>query len=203
MDAGRFSRLRRFKQGGISYAVNDISESELALAPLYVEKVCFDISKPIGEELQPLLGTVDLMFSYNVFEHVSDATRAYQNIYALLAPGGVCLNFHPVLYSAPFVVNLLLPEDLSSKLLRLFFPNCRPDEVPKHPARYDLCVIRKSICSRLKAIGYRDVWQVPFWYHDYFKKIPGAYHLDHAVAAMADRNDWTGFASYSYTLLAK
>jgi hypothetical protein len=150
-----------------------------------------------------LLGTVDLMFSQMVFEHVSDAVRAYQNVHALLAPGGVCLNFHPVLYSAPFVVNWLLPEALSSRILRLFDPKRRPDEVPKHPARYDLCVIRKSIRNRLSAIGYRRVWQVPFWYHDYFMRIPGIYQLDHAAAAMADRNNWTGFASFSYTLVAK
>jgi hypothetical protein len=39
---------------------------------------------------------------------------------------------------------------------------------------------------------------VPFWYHDYFVKIPGVYQLDHA-AAMAERNNWTGFASFSYS----
>jgi SAM-dependent methyltransferase len=195
--------LEEITQAGVSYVVNDISESELALAPAYFEKVCFDISKPIGEEHQALLGTVDLMFSQMVFEHVSDAVRAYQNVHALLAPGGVCLNFHPVLYSVPFVVNWLLPEALSSRILRLFDPKRRPDEVPKHPARYDLCVIRKSIRNRLSAIGYRHVWQVPFWYHDYFMKIPGVYQLDHAAAAMADRNNWTGFASFSYTLVAK
>ena len=115
-------------QAGISYVVNDISESELALAPPYFEKVCFDIAKPIGEEHKALLGTVNMMFSQMVFEHVSDAMRAYQNIYALLAPGGVCLNFHPVLYSVPFVVNWVMPEFVSGRLLRLFFPNRRPDE---------------------------------------------------------------------------
>jgi len=190
-------------EAGINYVVNDISESELALAPPYFEKVCFDIAKPIGEEHQALFGTVDLMFSQMVFEHVSDAIRAYQNVHALLAPGGVCLNFHPVLYSIPFLVNWLLPETLSSQLLRLVFPNRRSDEVPKHPAWYDLCLIRKSIRNRLSAIGYRRVWQVPFWYHDYFTKIPGVYQLDHAAAAIADRNNWTGFASFSYTLVAK
>ena len=191
------------KDIGVSYVVNDVSESELALAPPYFEKVCFDISKPIGEQHRNLLGTVDLMFSQMVFEHVPDATRAYQNIYALLAPGGVCLNFHPVLYSIPFVVNWLMPELLSSRILRFFFPNRRPDEVPKYPARYDLCVIRQSVRNRLSAIGYRRVWQVPFWRHDYFINIPGVYQLDNAAADMADRNNWTGLASFSYTLVAK
>ncbi len=190
-------------QAGLSYVVNDISESELALAPAYFEKSCFDISKPISNKHKDLLGNIDLMFSQMVFEHVSDAMQAYQNIHALLAPGGVCLNFHPVLYSAPFVVNWLLPEFLSSRILRLVDSRRRPDEVPKHPARYDLCVVKESIRNRLSAIGYRGVWQVPFWHHDYFKKIPGVYQLDHAAATMADRNNWTSFASFSYTLVTK
>ncbi len=195
--------IEEVTQAGFSYVVNDISESELALAPPYYEKACFDISKPLGEEHKALLGTVDLMFSQMVFEHVSDATRAYQNIHDILAPGGICLNFHPVLYSIPFVVNWLMPEVISSQILRFFFPNRRPDEVPKHPARYDLCVIRKSIRNRLSAIGYRHVSQVPFWYHDYFMNIPGVFQLDRAAASLADRNNWTSFASFSYTMVAK
>jgi SAM-dependent methyltransferase len=202
---GRWPRFSvdEIRQAGISYIVNDISESELALAPPEFDKLCFDIAKPLDEKRQSMPGGVDVMFSQMVFEHVSDASRAYQNIYSLLAPGGVCLNFHPVLYSVPFVVNWLMPEAMSSRLLRLFFPNRRPDEVPKHPAHYDLCVISDSIRSQLKAIGFRRVWQVPFWHHGYFTKIPGVYQLDHAAASMAERNDWAKFASFSYTLVVK
>jgi SAM-dependent methyltransferase len=188
---------------GIRYVVNDISDSELALAPSQFDKACFDISRPIGEDHKYLIGTVDLIFSQMVFEHVPDAMQAYRSIYALLAPGGVCLNFHPVLYSIPFVINWLAPEMVSSQLLRVFHPNRRPDEVPKHPARYDLCVISESTRNRLSGIGYRRVWQVPFWHHGYFIKIPVINQLDHAAAAFADRHNWTRFASFSYTLLAK
>ncbi len=200
---GRWPLLSTSEACDIRYLVNDISESELELAPPYVDKVCFDIAKPLSDNHRPLLGTVNVMFSQMVFEHVTDAMQAYRNIHALLAPGGVCLNFHPVLYAAPFVVNWLLPEKISREVLRLFFPNRRPDEVPKHPAWYDMCVISDSNQRKLASIGFKRVWQVPFWHHDYFKKIPGVYHVDHAVALLAERKEWPKFASYSYTMVSK
>lgn len=191
------------RQFGVWYAVNDISERELALAPSHVEKFCFDIAQQMGDSSQHPFGQIDLMFSHMVFEHVSDSYQAYRNIFDLLTPGGVCINFHPVLYSPPFVVNAVLPEFLSGKFLRFFFPRRNPDDTPKHPARYDRCVISKREQQALLAIGYRKVWQVPFWYHAYFEKIPGLYQLDLAITQIADRNNWNALASYCYTIVLK
>jgi len=188
---------------GVTYIVNDVSESELALAPANVEKVCFDIGQGDLSEHEALKGKVDVIFSQMVFEHVGDARQAYKNIYSLLAPGGVCLNFHPVLYSLPFVVNWLLPETLSSRLLRLFFPYRHANDTPKHPAKYDLCVINQRSRDAIHSAGFREVWQIPFWHHGYFQKIPGLYQIDTAITNLADRNNWTGYASFSYTLVLK
>lgn len=188
---------------GVRYIVNDISESELALAPPYVEKACFDISRKAPFDDEHLVGKVDVMFSKMVFEHVSDAQQAYKNIHRLLSPGGVCLNFHPVLYSLPFLVNWMLPEQLSSRLLQLFFPYRGPDKVPKHPAKYDHCVISEAEQEMLRSIGFSKVWQVPFWYHNYFKKIPGLYQAEAALTGVAERNNWTAFASFCYTCVMK
>ncbi len=187
----------------IDYIVNDISENELALAPDHVKKTCFNVAQPSLQGLEHLFGTVDLIFSYNVFEHVADVHQAYRNIRLLLAPGGVCLNYHPVLFSPPFVVNWLLPETLSSKLLRLFFPHRNADEVPKHPALYDHCIVSERERAALQSVGFSGAWQIPFWYHDYFKRIPGIYQLDRALTTLADRNNWTQLASYSYTIVEK
>ena len=184
----------------VRYVVNDISEIELGLAPDHVEKICFDIAHPTDLGFTALNGQVDFMFSKMLFEHVSDSQQAYRNIYSLLSPGGLCLNFHPVLYSPPFWANRMLPENFSARLLRLV-PSS--DGVPKHPARYDHCVISRRERERLLDIGYREVWQVPFWYHSYFRKIPGLYHIDLAIAKLADRNSWTTLASYCYTLVLK
>jgi SAM-dependent methyltransferase len=188
---------------GVRYIVNDISASELALAPAHVEKVCFDISQKAAVGNDSLVGKVDLMFSQMVFEHVSDSRQAYTNIHRLLSPGGVCLNFHPVLYSLPFVVNWILPEQLSARLLHFFFPFRSPGDVPKHPAKYDHCWISRGEQERLRSIGFRNVSQVPFWYHNYFRKIPGLYQADATLARLAERNNWTALASYCYTCVMK
>jgi SAM-dependent methyltransferase len=188
---------------GIRYIVNDISPSELALAPTYVEKACFDISQAAAIDDDHLEGNVDLMFSQMVFEHVSDAHQAYRNIYRLLSPGGVCLNFHPVLYSLPFVVNWMLPEQSSARLLHFFFPYRSPDEVPKYPAKYDHCWVSRGEQEKLRSIGFRNVWQVPFWYHNYFKNIPGLYQADTTLTRFAERNNWTALASFCYTCVMK
>ncbi len=186
----------------VRYIVNDISARELALAPAELEKVCFNVSQPTID-CRDLEGQIDLMFSNMVFEHVADSHQAYVNIYKLLAPGGVCLNFHPVLYSPPFVANWLLPENVTAPILRYFFPYRNPDQAPKHPAMYDHCKISGYEQQRLLSIGYRRVWQIPFWYHKYFNKIPGLYHVDRAVNRLAERNNWRALASYCYTLVSK
>ena len=51
----------------------------------------------------------------------ADAPRAWSNVCALLAPGGVALAFHLMLYAPPFVVNWLAPEVLTAPILRFFF----------------------------------------------------------------------------------
>src|SRR5690606_29100848 len=113
-----------------SYTVNDIAQSELDLAPSYVEKACFDIA---AEDV-PQNRQYDLMFSKLVFEHIKDAKRAWNNTRALLKQGGIALHFCPVLCCPPFIINWLLPERLSRHILRFFFPARNEGEHPKFPA---------------------------------------------------------------------
>ena len=80
-----------------------------------------------------LAGRFDLIFSRMVFEHVHGAPRAWSNMCALLAPGGVALAFHPTLYAPPFVINWLAPEALTARVLRLFFPDRHQGDYPKFP----------------------------------------------------------------------
>ena len=144
----------------VRYACNDISEAELARAPAYVDKVCFDIAGEVS-----LVDAYDLIFSTMVFEHVSSGARAYRNVFQLLKPGGVAINFHPVLFSPPFVANLLLPEAVSRKVLRAFFPPQRVDSAPKFPARYSWCYAHRRMERKLKGVGFSDALIVPFYGH--------------------------------------
>jgi len=185
------------------YIINDVQPSELARAPGDVARVCFDIASTSATEIDTLANTVDLVFSKMVLEHVSDAQQAYKNIYKLLSPSGVCLNFHPVLFSLPFLMNYLAPVGPTEWLVGKFSPNRSREGQPKFPARYDRCRISKSVRSTLQLIGYRDVWQVPFWFHEYFKDIPGLHQCHLLFDKIAARANWTALASYCYTIAVK
>jgi len=188
---------------GLAYVANDISERELSRAPDYVEKACFDISKPDDKGVASFRDRCDVMFSKMVFEHIRHTDHAYHNIYALLAPGGVCLNFHPVLYSPPFVVNWLFPEAVTRRLLRIISPHRHDEGKPKFPAWYDGCVISPKVRDNIQKIGFRNVWQVPFYYHGYFRKLPGLFQIDRELSRISDRHNWTQLASFCFTVVQK
>jgi len=202
---GRFPLFNRSEIAAfdVEYIVNDVNPSELARAPSEVGKACFDIASADTAEIEALAGTIDLTFSKMVFEHVADAGQAYQNIYKMLSRRGVCLNFHPVLFSPPFLINYLVPTAPAERLLRRISPRRNNDEQPKFPARYDYCRVSKSLRSTLRAIGFRQVWQLPFWFHEYFVKFPGLRQCDRMINEIAERSDWTGLASYCYTIVVK
>lgn len=188
---------------GVRYVINDISARELRMAPDYVGKVCFDIAEPDQRKIVGYGGQYEVVFSRMVFEHVRDTRQAYRNIHALLAPGGTALNFHPVLYCPPFVLNVLLPEELSRWILKFFVPIRTDVGVPKFAAWYDRCRVSARVREEIRSIGFRDVWQIPFFYHSYFKNVPGLFQVDRALSRCAERNDWNALASYCYTVVAK
>jgi SAM-dependent methyltransferase len=203
--AGRRPMLtgKQISSLNLSYTANDISERELARAPSFVSKACFDIAGKAGPGLAPLANRYDLIFSKMVFEHIPDTRQAYRNILELLAPGGICINYHPVLYSPPFLINLLLPDAVTAPILRMFNPSRHDGDVPKFPAKYDRCVISAKLRSDLRDLGFREVWQIPFFYHGYFKKIPGLFQLDRSLSKVAEHRDWQGLASFCYTIAMK
>ena len=187
----------------LSYTANDISESELARSPSWVSKACFDIAGKVDQSLAPLANRYDLIFSKMVFEHIPDTRQAYLNILELLAPGGICINYHPVLYSPPFLINLAFPDAVTAPILRMLSPRRHEGDQPKFPAKYNRCVISAKLRGELRDLGFREVWQIPFFYHGYFTKIPGLFQLDRSLSKVAERRDWQALASFSYTIAMK
>jgi 2-polyprenyl-3-methyl-5-hydroxy-6-metoxy-1,4-benzoquinol methylase len=203
--AGRFPLFERVEiaRFGIEYIANDIDAMELERAPDEVGKVCFDISTADAGEVASLKNAVDLAFSKMVFEHLPDVKQAYRNIFEMLSPGGICLNFHPILFSPPFVANYLLPTTPAERLLKRLSPRRNHDDHPKFPASYDHCWVSRPFRGALRAMGYRKVWQLPFWSHEYFVKFPGVRECDRIVNKLAERANWTSLASYCYTIVVK
>jgi len=186
------------RAAGVAYAVNDISERELTLGPPEFAKARFDVSGEVGADQH---GRYDLVISRMVMEHVRGAERAWANIAALLAPGGVALAFHPTLYAPPFLINWLVPEAVSAPVLKLFFADRHDGDQPKFPARYELCTTNpRAIEPALRAAGFREGLSVPFWGDRYFRHLPGLRTANDALAALAEAREWRWLTSYAYTL---
>ncbi|GGC72419.1 class I SAM-dependent methyltransferase [Chelatococcus reniformis] len=182
----------------VAYTVNDIEQKELDRAPAYVEKSCFDIAGPAAHNEK-----FDLIFSKMVFEHVRDARMAYSNLSRLLNPNGVVLNFHPILYSPPFVVNRFMPETLSRSVLRFVFNERNDDTHPKFPAWYSWCRATDDVPSRIKALGFRDVAVLPFYGHAYYRKVPILREISAQVTRWCKSTNFKPLANYAFTIAIK
>jgi len=189
------------KRLGVALTVNDIDARELSLAPPGFGAACFNIA----DEVDPaLFGQFDFVFSRMVFEHVKDAPRAWANVAALLAPGGVALAFHPTLYSPPFILNWLTPEAFSARALKLFFPWRHDGDYPKFPARYEMCVAEPSaVAPKLGACGFSETLIAPFFGHGYLRSVPIARDIEGALHVWAERRDIRWLSSYAFTLARK
>ena len=188
---------------GIEMTVNDISQAELDVLPDSYRKACFDVAGDISA-VSNLRGSFDLAFSRMVFEHVADGQRAWKNLYEMLAPGGVALAFVPTLYSFPFVVNWLIPDDVAAKIVKLLYRNRTDDEDPVFPARYSWTFAsERKMKPMLDAIGYREVSVLPFYGHGYFEPFPIVRDIHNAFTEVARKNDWRAIASYAYIAARK
>lgn len=188
---------------GVEYTINDISSVELKNAPGAYSKACFDIAGDL-DEAGVRRGSYDFAFSRMVFEHVKDVRRGWENLHAILAPGGVALTFVPTLYALPYVANLVIPEWLSQKIVKLLYPHRTADEDPKFPAYYDWCYAsEKKVAPMLRDAGFSETLVLPFFGHDYFESIPLVREADEAITRMAIRRDWRTVAPYAYILVRK
>lgn len=199
-------RSPRFEQSQLPdcvkhYVSNDISQSELDRAPDWVEKSCFDIC---GKAPSDRYESVDFMFSCMVQEHLPRARAAYHNMYRLLKPGGMVINFFPTLFASPFVINYLLPEQLSRKILQAVFPSRNDDETPKFPAYYDWCTSTNSTRKKVQSVGFSTVHVVPFYGHGYYDKFPLIRDvLNKAITPALARADFKPLSSYAYIIAIK
>lgn len=188
---------------GVQMTINDISQTELDLLADTYRKSCFDVAGDISA-VAGLRGYFDLAFSRMVFEHVVDGRRAWRNLYELLAPGGVALAFIPTLYSFPFVVNWLLPDDVAAKIVKMLYRNRTDEEGPVFPARYSWTFAsERKMKPMLEGIGYREVQILPFYGHRYFERLPVIRDIHERFTAMAKANDWRTIASYAYIAARK
>lgn len=192
--------LKELEDQKIDYVANDISKNELHHLPSGINSVVFDASGNIPESH---FNRFDVIFSKMVQEHVSDGRQFYKNCYSLLKEGGIVISFHPTLYASLYLVNKLLPETVSRKLLQLVFPHRNENEVPKFPAKYELCRISNKTRSEIKRIGFLQVEQLPFWGHNYYDKLSITKYAQEKTQKFASNFRIEFLCTFAYTICKK
>src|SRR5579871_6620677 len=117
---------------GIRYSLLDISSDELNKCSAPYDKIVCDISGDLdrahalgSDDSIDLYNKFDVVFSVMTAEHIPDAERFHQNVFAMLKPGGSALHVFPTLYALPFVVNKLLPESVTATINHVLSPDVR------------------------------------------------------------------------------
>jgi SAM-dependent methyltransferase len=201
--AGRdplFATAAEARASSLEVTLNDIDSEELARAPDDFAKLRFDIASAIAANESPR-DYFDLVISKMVLEHITNAERAWSNVFEMLRRDGMAAAFIPTLFSPPFLLNRILPEQITSRLVQLAFGD---RSAPKFPARYEWCYAdQRRIEPLLKRVGFRDVLVLPFWTHGYFKGFPLLRGVDTWLQRYARDRDWRGLASYAYVIARK
>lgn len=186
----------------IKYTTNDLSGEELLKASsvysTWEADLCTpNIAKTHSEKYQ-------LIFSRMVNEHIKDGKTYYKNLYDLLEPGGVTAHCFSTLYALPFLVNRILPENLTDRLLNFFNPRDRYKH-EKFPAYYSWSrgPSVKSI-KKFEALGFEVVEYIGFFGHGYYrKKAPFLDNLEQKKAHWLVKNPIPQLTSYAYVILKK
>ncbi|WP_419659012.1 putative methyltransferase, type 11 [Desulfosarcina variabilis str. Montpellier] len=187
------------KKFNLDYSILDISQEEL-------EKVSDDydkIKRDITSTNFNLNRKFDLIISKMLAEHISDAKQFHKNTKTILKKNGLAIHFFPTLYSPPFLLNLLIPNDLSKILLNFFSPR-NNFYYPKFPAYYQLC--RGPIKSQLKIFkdfGYKIMEYKYFFGHGYYEKIRFLKIFQSLILKFLLKHPIPLFSSFSWLLLKK
>lgn len=177
-----------------SYTINDISQEELDKAPAEYNKACFDICDPVDG----LEGRFDVIFSKFVAEHVKDGEKMHSNVYRMLRPGGVAFHLFPTLYALPFLINWLIPEQVSRGVVFLLNPK-RRDNKRKFPARYSWCAgSNDRIGSQILSVGYTNVKIERFYGLNYLSGVPLLSSVEAAWVGATRKAEITGLGAYAY-----
>jgi SAM-dependent methyltransferase len=153
----------------LDYLILDASQDELDRAPAGYRMLQADIldSQAISEEVSRD-GPFDAVFSRWTAEHIPDGRRFHEAVFSMLRPGGRAVHMFPTLYTPPFVVNRLLAEGLSRRLLFRVYP----EREVKFPALYSWCrgPTRRQL-RRLEHVGFSIEHYFGFFGHNFYASI--------------------------------
>jgi len=97
--------------------------------------------------------SIDLIVSQSVVEHLRDNAVFFENCARILRPGGLLIHTFPCKFAPFALINQLLPNKLTRRLLALFQPQWQED--CGFPAFYDRCYF-SAVRALLEHNGFEN-----------------------------------------------
>ena len=141
----------------------DISEIELQSNQQAVTRIVADATAP-GMPLRG--GSIDLVASHSLVEHLPDNTRFFANCAEVLRPGGMMVHTFPCKFAPFAVINRLLPNWLARRLLASFQAEWQQETVG-FPAYYDRCCF-SQVERLLRANGLQATRYIFYYYQSVY-----------------------------------
>jgi SAM-dependent methyltransferase len=193
--------LGSIRRHAVDYVVADISAHELRKAPPGYRTRQVDVASREFSQYGPF----DLVISKMLAEHVVDPEAFHRSVYEALAPGGRAVHFFPTLYEPVFVLNRVIPERASGRLLRQLQAGRESDgHNGKFPALYRWCrgPTRRQL-SRLRSVGFEVDEYVGFFGHNYFRGRSVLDSVDRTVGQCLVRYPLAAFTSFAIVTLRR
>lgn len=137
----------------------------------------------------------------------------HENVWGMLAPGGKAVHIFPTLFSPPFVVNRLMPEWLSARLLSWLQPFRAPEgNHAKFPAYYHWCRgPMPSQLRRLTGLGYGIEEYAGFFGHSgdvayctgYLNRLPPLCKLHEFLSRQLAKHPIAALTTIAYMVLVR
>lgn len=198
---------RKIGQLGLEYVILDDSAEELAKAPLGYQTFNASVLDPAGvSELLSERGAFDVVTSRWAAEHMPDGRAFHQQVFDMLKPGGAAVHLFPTLYSPVFLLNRILPTDLSGALLERGSRGGRSDSGrhAKFRSYYSWCRGPGSRQrARLQSVGFTIERYIGFFGHGYYRRVKPIDRLHRAVTDVLLAHPLASMTSFALVVLRR
>lgn len=186
----------------ILYAM-DISLDELIKNKVVDHKIVYDAcNNRYDIDLEHLKNAFDLIISNMVLEHLKNTTIAHKMIYFLLNNTGIVIHRYPTLYDPLLLVNHLIPNQLSTKVLSKLEPFRRKSG--KFKAYYNNCRgLSRNIQLKYCKIGMKVIEGHNFYGTTYLYRVFPLQAVMDIFYFLLTKLKITAFTSSSCVILMK
>jgi SAM-dependent methyltransferase len=192
--------VERIAEERLGYVVLDESAEELAASEGYDRVQASILDRRRIEELAETRGPFDLVVSRWTAEHIPDGRGFHQAVHRLLRPGGTALHMSSTLYALPFLVNRLLSDAMSTRLL---FRVCT-ERGEKFRPYYSWCRGPSARqLRRLEATGFAVRFYGGYFGHTFYRQIPPLHRLHGRIADALVRHPLPVLTSFAVLALER